>query len=79
MCIICIELEKAAISTLDARRHLAEMAFDLELEHFLEVEDKIEQAEEKNKFISMLRQEKDVEFCSSCHCDPCDCDWGTNE
>ena len=79
MCIICIELEKSSISPLDARRHLAEMAFDLELEHFLEVEEKIQEAEEKNNFISMLKEENTTEFCSGCQCDPCDCDWGTNE
>ena len=39
MCIICVELEKSLISPLEARRNLAEMAFDLDLDHFLELED----------------------------------------
>ncbi len=43
MCIICVELEKSLISPLEARRNLAEMAFDLDLDHFLEVEEKIEE------------------------------------
>jgi hypothetical protein len=79
MCIICVELEKSLISPLEARRNLAEMAFDLDLEHFMEVEDKIQEVLEKNQFSSLLTGEKTVELCVSCHCDPCDCDWGTHE
>ena len=79
MCIICIELEKSLISPLEARRNLAEMAFDLDLDHFLEVEEKIEESLNKNKFISLLKDDATVEKCVSCHCDPCDCDWGTYE
>lgn len=79
MCIICVELEKSLISPLEARRNLAEMAFDLDLEHFLEVEEKIEKNIEKNQFFSLLTGEQTVETCTSCHCDPCDCDWGNYE
>tara|TARA_B100001564_G_C20300585_1_gene516745 strand:+ start:411 stop:650 length:240 start_codon:yes stop_codon:yes gene_type:complete len=79
MCIICVELEKSLISPLEARRNLAEMAFDLDLEHFMEVEDKIQEVLEKNQFFSLLTGEKTVELCVSCHCDPCDCDWGAHE
>ena len=79
MCIICIELEKSLISPLEARRNLAEMAFDLDLEHFLEVEEKIEESLNKNEFFSLLKGEDTVEECPACRCDPCDCDWGTNE
>ncbi len=79
MCIICVELEKSLISPLEARRNLAEMAFDLDLDHFLEVEEKIEDTLNKNEFVSLLKQEQTADFCSGCQCDPCDCDWGTNE
>lgn len=74
MCIICVELEKSLISPLEARRNLAEMAFDLDLEHFLEVEEKIEESLNKNEFISLLKGDDTVEECASCRCDPCDCD-----
>ena len=79
MCIICVELEKNKITALEAQRSLSEMAFDLDLEHFLEVEEKIQEFENKNRFISLLTDEQAMKFCTSCHCDPCDCDWGTNE
>lgn len=79
MCIICIELEKSLISPLEARRNLAEMAFDIDLEHFLEVEEKIEKRIEKNQFYSLLTGEKTVELCPKCGYDPCDCLWGPNE
>ena len=55
------------------------MAFDLDLEHFLEVEEKIQEIQDKNNFISVLKEDQTVEMCTGCHCDPCDCDWGTNE
>jgi|TARA_B100000073_G_C23724359_1_gene568740 hypothetical protein len=79
MCIICVELEKNKITPLEAQRSLAEMAFDLDLEHFLEVEDKIQEIEEKNQFSLLLQEDDTVEMCTSCHCDPCDCDFGTCE
>ena len=62
MCIICIELEKSLISPREAQRNLAEMAFDLDLEHFLEVEEKIQEFENKNDFISLLKEEDTVEL-----------------
>lgn len=76
MCIICIELEKSLITPLEARRNLAEMAFDLDLDHFFEVEEKIEEILNKNEFDSLLKSVTVAEECTSCHCDPCDCDWG---
>ena len=79
MCIICIELEKSLITPLEAKKNLAEMAFDLELEHFLEVEEKIEEAESKNQFSELLKGEKTIELCSKCGYDPCDCLWGPCE
>ena len=72
MCIICIELEKSLISPLEARRNLAEMAFDIDLEHFFEVEEKIQKSIEKNEFFSLLKDDQTVETCTSCHSDPCD-------
>ncbi len=79
MCIICVELEKSSITPLEARRSLAEMAFDLDLDHFLEVEEKIEQVLNENQFDSLLNGDDTVEMCTSCQCDPCDCDWGSHE
>ena len=79
MCIICIELEKSLISPLEARRNLSEMAFDLELEHFLEVEEKIEEVLNEKQFISLLKEEETVELCPKCGYNPCDCLWGPNE
>ena len=79
MCIICIELEKNKITPIEAQRSLSEIAFDLDLEHFLEVEEKIQELESKNHFITLLNDDETVELCTGCHCDPCDCDWGTNE
>jgi hypothetical protein len=79
MCIICVELEKSLISTKQAQKNLEEMSPDLSLDHILEVEEKINNAERKNQFIELLKNDQTVEFCSGCHCDPCDCDWGTNE
>ena len=79
MCIICVELEKSLISPLEARRNLAEMAFDLDLDHFLEVEEKIEEVLNENNFISLLKDDETIELCTNCHCDPCDCDWGSHE
>ena len=79
MCIICIELEKNKITPLEAQRSLAEMAFDLDLQHFLEVEEKIQEIQNKNDFISLLKEDDTTKSCSGCHCDPCDCDWGSHE
>ncbi len=79
MCIICIELEKSLISPLEARRNLAEMAFDLDLEHFFEVEEKIEKVLNEKQFISLLKEEETVELCPKCGYDPCDCLWGPHE
>tara|TARA_B100001175_G_C19442838_1_gene607163 strand:+ start:373 stop:636 length:264 start_codon:yes stop_codon:yes gene_type:complete len=79
MCIICVELEKSLISPLEARRNLAEMAFDMDLDHFLEVEEKIEETLAKNEFDLLLKGEKTVELCPKCSYDPCDCLWGPNE
>ena len=79
MCIICVELEKSLISPLEARRNLAEMAFDLDLDHFLEVEEKIEEILNEKQFISLLKEEETVELCPKCGYDPCDCLWGPHE
>ena len=40
---------------------------------------RIQEVLEKNQFFSLLTGEKTVELCVSCHCDPCDCDWGAHE
>ena len=79
MCIIFVELEKSLISPLEARRNLAEMAFDTDLDHFFEVEEKIEESLARNEFDLLLKGEKTVERCSKCGYDPCDCLWGPNE
>lgn len=79
MCIICIELEKNKITPLEAQRSLVEMAFDIDLDHFFEVEEKIQEIQNKNNFITLLNDEEATELCTACQCDPCDCDWGTNE
>jgi len=79
MCIICIELEKSLISPLEAQRNLAEMAFDLDLDHFLEVESKIQEIESENQFYALLGEEETIELCVSCYNDPCGCVWGPDE
>ena len=79
MCIICVELEKASITPLEARRNLAEMAFDLDLEHFLEVEEKIQETLDENQFYSLLTGEETVELCPKCGYNPCDCLWAPND
>ena len=79
MCIICVELEKSLISPLEARRNLSEIAFDIDLEHFLEVEEKIQETLDKNKFHLLLKSEKTNVLCSKCGYDPCDCLWGPHE
>ena len=62
MCIICVELEKSLISPLEARRNLAEIAFDIELDHLLEVEEKIQEIEDKNHFITLLKEKETVDL-----------------
>ena len=62
MCIICIDLEKNKITPLEAQRSLAEMAFDIDLDHFLEVEEKIQEIENKNQFITLLKEEDTIEL-----------------
>ena len=62
MCIVCIELEKNKITPLEAQRSLAEMAFDIDLDHFLEVEEKIQEIENKNQFITLLKEEDTIEL-----------------
>ena len=61
MCIICIEIEKNKITPLEAQRTLAEMAFDIDLDHFIEIEEKIQEMENKNKFISLLNEEESID------------------
>tara|TARA_A100001015_G_C14563617_1_gene546348 strand:+ start:230 stop:433 length:204 start_codon:yes stop_codon:yes gene_type:complete len=61
MCIICIELEKNKITPLEAQKSLAEIAFDIDLDHFLEVEEKIQEIQNKNDFISLLKEEDTTE------------------
>lgn len=79
MCIICVELEKSLITPSEAKKNLKEMQNSLDLEHFLEVEEKIEQIDKKNDFISLLNNDDTEEMCPICYCDPCDCLWGTDE
>jgi hypothetical protein len=45
MCIICIELDKARMSPLEARRALGEMRATLEPGHAAEVEAKVKEVE----------------------------------
>ena len=43
---------------------------------------KIEKLEQKSQFKMLLKISDDqetVEMCNSCHCDPCDCNWGHDE
>jgi len=49
------------------------------LDHFFEVQEKIQEAESKNQFSVLLKGEKTAELCSKCGYDPCDCLWGPNE
>jgi hypothetical protein len=79
MCIICIELEKSLIAPLEARRNLSEVSETLTLEHLIRVEERIKKIENKNQFIMLLREDNTVELCTECHCNRCDCDWGTSE
>jgi hypothetical protein len=82
MCIICLDIEKNKLTSKDAQWALMEMATELDDEHYYEVLDKIEELETKSQFKMMLKfgtGEETIDFCISCHCDPCDCHWGTNE
>lgn len=82
MCIICLDIEKNRITSKDAQWALMEMANELNEEHYYEVLDKIEDLEAKTEFKMMLKfgtHEETIEMCNSCHCDPCDCNWGTDE
>ncbi len=45
MCLICIELDKTAMTFREARRALGEMRVKLDPEHVEEVEEKIKAAE----------------------------------
>ena len=79
MCIICVELEKSIITPKEALKNLSEVSETLTLEHLLKVEEKIKEHMNKIDFISLLKGDETVELCTSCHCNPCDCDWGTHE
>lgn len=47
MCMICVEFEKERMTIKEARRALGEMAEGMEKEHVEEVQEKLEEAEEK--------------------------------
>ena len=82
MCISCLDIEKNKLTSKDAQWALMEMANELSEEHYYEVLDKIEILEQKKEFKMMLKfatDEQTVEMCNSCHCDPCDCNWGHDE
>jgi hypothetical protein len=46
MCLICLDLDRSVMSAREARRALGEMRAKIEPEHLVEVEKKIEAAEE---------------------------------
>ena len=82
MCIICLDIEKSKISPNSAQWALIEMANELDDEHYYEVLEKIEKFQEKYEFKMLLKigdEQKTVEMCINCHCDPCDCNWGSDE
>jgi len=79
MCIICIELEKSLISPEEAKKNLIEITEDLNLEHLLEVERKIEEKQSQKDFASLLKSEKSLNLCPKCGYNPCDCLWGPYE
>ena len=79
MCIICLDIEKNKITSKDAQWALLEMANEIDEEHYYEVLNKIEVLESKNQFKQLLKMDQTVELCTACHCDPCDCNWGTDE
>ena len=45
MCLICIELDKSAMTLKEARRALGEMRVKLDAKHVAEVETKLDRAE----------------------------------
>ena len=78
MCIICLDIEKNNLTPTDAQWALMELANDLDENHYYEVLDKIEELEQKSQFKMLLKisdDQKTVEMCNSCHCDPCECLW----
>ena len=82
MCIICLDIEKNKISSNSAQWALLEMANELDEEHYYEVLGKIEELEQKSQFKMLLKISDDqetIEMCNSCHCDPCDCNWGHDD
>tara|TARA_Y100001938_G_C7934400_1_gene351011 strand:+ start:171 stop:410 length:240 start_codon:yes stop_codon:yes gene_type:complete len=79
MCIICLDIEKNKITSTDAQWALIEMANELDEEHYEEVLQKIEILQAKDDFKRLLKIDQTVEMCTSCHCDPCDCNWRTDE
>ena len=72
MCIICIDIEKNILSPLEARRNLGEMSFSLDLDHIKEVQEKI-----YDLIDAQIRgyDETEEEFCETCGCESCECDW----
>jgi hypothetical protein len=65
MCIICVELEKDRLTTIEASRNLGEMVEVIGEEHVFEVLDLIRE-KEIQQFMSSY-----CEFCASAACD-CD-------
>lgn len=50
MCMICVEFQKARMTTTEARRALGEMIEGLDPEHIDEVEELLTRAEEEEAF-----------------------------
>ena len=65
MCFICSGLEKGRLTPNEAKANLVEMSMTIDVDHFDEVVDKINEVIAKNC----------VESCDFCDCSPCDCDW----
>ena len=63
MCIICVELEKGALTPWEAARNLGEMSESMDKAHVLEA-------------LLLTREHQKMELCEWCDCDPCDCDDG---
>ncbi len=49
MCLICVEFDKGAMNVREARRALGEMRAKLDDEHFAEVVQKLDDADEQTK------------------------------
>ena len=49
MCLICLDLDRAAMKPKEARRALGEMRVKLDEKHLAEVEKKIDDAEEEEQ------------------------------